>query len=197
MIDKAISHGELIAVLEEVLTLNGDAIKKFKALIEKSKLEEVIYFTDEIARKNQFLDFLHKIVYEKPAKHVKERSQLHKLIEKQLWLFGEQYTNSPTLFSDKNLENNLTKLREKWFGFEPSVEDDNLIEIDDERIRDITDLFFFNERIIDNEQHEVMIVELKRPSCRISQKELGQVDRYLFDIEEIGCIPKDVVFKFS
>lgn len=195
LIDKAISHGELIAILEEILTLNGNTIKKFKSMVEKSKLEEIIHFTDEVARKTQFLEFLHKIVYEEPAKHVKERCELHKLVEKQLWLFGEQFTHAPMLFSDKNLANNLVKLREKWFGFEYSKEDDNLIEFEDEKIRDITDLFFFNERITDNEQREVMIVELKRPSCRISQKELGQVDRYLFDIEEIGCIPKDVIFK--
>ncbi|RII31310.1 MAG: hypothetical protein CXR30_00395 [Geobacter sp.] len=195
LIDKAISHGELIAIIEQVLNLNVDAIKKFKTLIERTKLEEVIFFTDEIARKSQFLDFLHKIVYGEPAKRVKERSVLHKIVEKQLWIFGEHYTNAPTLFSDKNLENNLTKLREKWFGYELSADDDNIDEVEDEKNRDITDLFFFNERIGDNGKHEVMIVELKRPSCLINQKELNQVDKYMFDIQKVGCFPTDVTFK--
>ena len=40
-----------------------------------------------------------------------------------------------------------------------------------------------------------MIVELKRPSCRISQKELNQIDRYRFDIEENGKFSKEIVYK--
>jgi uncharacterized protein (UPF0335 family) len=195
LIDKAISHGELTSIIEEILTLKDDGISKFKSLINKSKLEEIIHFTDEVGRKSQFLDVLNDIVYGEPAKLIKERSQLHKIIEKQLWLFGEQYNHSPTLFSDKNLENNLTKLRQKWFDYELTKDDENLVEIDDEKIRDITDLFFFNERILDNDEREVMIVELKRPSCRIGQKELAQLDRYRFDIEETGAYPQNVVFK--
>ena len=195
LIDKAISHGELLNILEEILTLKDESIIKFKSLIERSKLEEIIHFTDEVTRKSQFLDVLHNIVYDEPSKHIKERCELHKIVEKKLWLFGEQYNHSPTLFSDKNLENNLLKLREKWFGFEPSKEDENLVEIEDAKIRDITDLFFFNERILENDAREVMIVELKRPSCRISQKELAQLDRYRFDIEESGSFPEEVVFK--
>ncbi len=76
-----------------------------------------------------------------------------------------------------------------------SAEDDNIDEVEDEKIRDITDLFFFNERIGDNGKHEVMIVELKRPSCLINQKELNQVDKYMFDIQKVGCFPTDVTFK--
>jgi len=195
LIDKALSHGELIYILENVISLKDDSTDKFKSLIEKARLEEIIHFTDEIARKSQFLDVLYNIVYEKTSQHIKERCELHKIIEKQLWLFGEQYNNTPTLFSDKNLANNLTQLRDKLFVFGHNKEDDNLIEIEDEKIRDITDLFFFNERILDSGQREVMVVELKRPSCRISQKELAQLDRYRFDIEEAGSFPQDIVFK--
>lgn len=195
LVDKALSHGELLYILENVISLKDESTVKFKSLIEKAKLEEIIHFTDEVARKSQFLDVLHHIVYEAPSKHIKERCELHKIVEKQLWLFGEQYNHSPTLFSDKNLANNLVQLREKLFIFEPSKEDDNLIEIDDEKVKDITDLFFFNERILDNGQREVMVVELKRPCCRISQKELAQLDRYRFDIEEAGSFPQDIVFK--
>lgn len=195
LIDKALSHGELTEILEHILTLNSDTIKKFKELIEKSKLEEIIFFTDEIARKTQFLDFLHNIVYGKPAKYIKERCQLHKILVKQLWLFGEQFATSPTLFSDKNLQDNLVQLRDKCFNYELTKDDDNLVEIEDEKIRDITDLFFFNERRVDNEKMEIMIVELKRPSCRISQKELYQVDKYLYDIEKAGCFPSDAIYK--
>ncbi|TSK08796.1 MAG: hypothetical protein FPO08_05705 [Geobacter sp.] len=195
LIDKAISHGELTSIMEEILTLKDESLSKFQSLVNKAKLEEIIHFTDEVTRKSQFLDVLNNIVYEEPAKHMKERSELHKIVEKQLWLFGEQYTHCPTLFSDKNLGNNLTELRKRLFDYELSQEDENILEVEDEKIRDITDLFFFNERMLDNDRREVMIVELKRPSCRIGQKELNQVDRYLYDIEKSGKFPREVDFK--
>ena len=195
LIDKSINNGDLEEILEEIVNLKDEQVKKFSELLEKTELEEVITFTEDIAKKNQFLDLLNKMVYEEPSKHVKERSELHKIIEKNLWIFGKKYKGTPTLFSDKNIENNLIKLRNECFNYEPRKEDENLIEISDEKIRHITDLFFFNEKILDNEEREIMIVELKAPKCKINQKELMQIQKYKFDIEEKGFFPGNVKYK--
>ncbi|WP_054031236.1 ATP-binding protein [Desulfatitalea tepidiphila] len=194
LVDQAINHGELLPIIQNAISLKGDHLKKFKNLLERADIEDVIVFSEEVAKKIQFLNFLHKIVYDEPAKHIKERKQFHKIIEKHLWLFGEQYKDIPILCSDTSLKRNLEQLRETHFKWEPDPKADNHIEIDP-KLKDITDLFFYNERVLDDDNREVMVVELKRPSCRISQKELNQVQKYRFDIEENGLFSKDITYK--
>ena len=66
---------------------------------------------------------------------------------------------------DKSLANNLDELHRQYFDYEPIEEDENLIADYKDIMRDITDLFFYNEKRLVNGRREVMIVELKAPSC--------------------------------
>lgn len=190
LVDRAINNGNIESIVNSILDLKDEKLEKFKDLLKKVNLDEVIEFSEKIARRNQFLDFLYKIIYEEPSKFLKERSQLHKIIEKELWLFGEQYESTTKLFSDKNLEKNLEELSKKHLSDQPTVEDENLIEVRDEKLRTITDLFFFNEKRIGENESEIMVVELKSPICKITQKEIGQIDKYAFQIGTKGNFPK-------
>ena len=195
LLDKAMSNRDFEFLLSETIKLDDESLSRFKSLLERSDLEEVIAFSEEVARKQQILDFLHKLNYAEISERVKERSELHKIVEKHLWLFGEQYHGTPKLFSDKNLENNLTALRNELFQYELNQKDENLIEMADEGVRNITDLFFFNENILSEETREIMVVELKAPRVRISDKELGQARRYALQIETQGVFPKAHSYK--
>jgi hypothetical protein len=93
--------------------------------------------------------------------------------------------------SDTKLANNLDDLHRTYLNYEPTDEDENLIAEYKEKYGDITDLFFYNERRLGNNRREVMIVELKAPYCRLSQKELNQVERYAYKIEEMAVFPKE------
>jgi hypothetical protein len=191
LLDKAMANGDIKGILESVISLDDEKVKMFKELLEKSELAEIIKFTSELATKQDFLDLLHKMVYGNIQKFVKERSQLHKIIEKHLWIFGEEYSDNPVMFSDKNLLNSLNKLRKKYFDYEPSKEDDNLIEVTDKEILDITDLLIYNDKFLSNGRNEILIVELKAPKVKISQKELNQVIKYKYDIETLGEFSKN------
>lgn len=195
LVDKAINHGELLQIIDQIVLLKDEHIKKFNNLLEKTELEDVIQFSEDVAKKIQLLDFLEEIIYGTPSEYIKERSQLHKIIEKNLWIFGEQYNDTPVLFSDKSLRNNLTALRKDLFDYELTEKDENIINIEDNNLKDITDLFFFNEKVMDSQKQEVMVVELKRPSCKINQKELNQLDRYKFHLEKNAKFSKDIYFK--
>jgi hypothetical protein len=190
LLDRAMSNGDIIDILENILSLDNEKVKLFKELLEISYLPEIIRFTTELAKKQIFLEFLNAIVYGDTGKFLKERSQLHKIIEKNLWIFGEEYSTTPILFSDKSLKNNLDELRSKYFKYQKSEDDENFNDITDKSILDITDLFFYNEKPLDNGKREIMIVELKAPIVKISQKELDQVDRYKFDIEHLDKFSK-------
>jgi len=190
LLDRAMNNGDIIGILENVLSLDDEQLKNFKAILDNTDLSNIIKFTSELIKKEQFLDFLHQIIYGDIRSFIKERKQLHKIIEKNLWIFGEEYSNTPTVFSDKNLKNSLDKLREKYLKYEPTKGDDNLADIEHKEIADITDLFLYNEKPLPNSRQEVLIVELKAPKVKISQKELNQVNRYKYDIEMLGEFSK-------
>ncbi len=185
LIDRTISNGELDNILKGVLKLSKKVITKFDNLLERTELENIIEFSDKVARKMEDVEFLEKLVYSEIAKHVKERKELHKYLEQMLWVFGEEYTNSTKLLSDKNLENNLLELRNDLLKYRPSKKEDNINEeLKDKKIRSITDLFLYSEKIIDADKREVLIVELKAPKVKISPKELSQVMRYGREIDQ-------------
>lgn len=162
--------------------------------MQRTDLENVIEFSDKVARKIEDLEFLEKLVYSEISKNVKERKELHKFLEKMLWVFGEEYNDTTKLLSDKNLEKNLLQLRDDTMTYKISKKDDNVEKVD-RSVSSITDLFLYNERIIDHKKREVLVVELKAPRVKISPKELEQVMKYATEIDKLNSISKNVSFK--
>ena len=195
LIDRALNQGDFAELLCEVIKLDDATITRFRELLERVDMENVVSFCEEVARKSQFLDFLHKIVYTEIAKRVSERKQLHQIVKRHLWLFGENYTHSPVLCSDKNLHNSLELLRTRFLDYAPTQGDGNLVELPDAETRAITDLFFFNDKILDDTRREVMVVELKAPKVKLHKKELLQAEEYAFQIEQEGVFPDNLSYK--
>jgi len=195
LIDRTISNGELNKILSNILKLNNKLISKFSDLLEKTDLENIIEFSDKVATKIEDVEFLEKLVYSDIAKNVKERKELHKFLERMLWIFGEEYSETTKLLSDKNLEKNLIQLRDDCLGYKASKKDDNINEIAERSVKSITDLFMYNQRILDHKKREVLIVELKAPKVKISPKEIGQVMKYAREIEKLNSVSRDVSFK--
>lgn len=194
LIDRTISNGELNNILNNILKLNKKTILQFNDLLEKTELEDVIAFSDKVAIKMEELEFIEKLTYTEISKHVKERKELHKFLERMLWIFGEEFNDSTKLLSDKGLEGNLRHLRDDIMKYKPSKKDDNINKVD-RATKSITDLFMYSEKILDCNKREVLIVELKAPKVKISQIELAQAMRYAREIEESGQTPQSVNFK--
>jgi hypothetical protein len=193
LLNQSISNGQIIDIFDKVLKLNNVSIEKFHNLLEKTDLEDVIHFSSQVADKLKFLDFFHHLVYGEISKVLKERSQLHKILEKNLWLFGENYNGDINIWSDRRIGGILEDLRKQFLIYEPTIDDDNIIEHEDVGLNDITDLFFFHEKILDNESREIMVVELKSPKCSIGMKEINQIDRYALTIESTPSFPTENV----
>lgn len=194
LIDRTISNGEFDQILKSILKLSNKMVSQFSSLLERTELDDVIEFSDKVARKMEELEFIEKIVYSEISKNVKERKELHKFLEKMLWIFGEEYNDSTKLLSDKGLENNLKQLRDNCLEYKASKKDDNISDIE-KPIKSITDLFMYSEKIIDTKHREVLIVELKAPKVKISPKELGQVMKYATEIGKSSITPSHVKFK--
>lgn len=194
LIDKTISSGEFDNILKNILKLDKNYIKKFNELLEKSNLEDVIEFSEQVAKKIEDIEFLEKITYSEIAKYIPERKGLHKFLERMLWVFGEKYANTTKLLSDKGLENNLKKLRDEFLIYKKSTSDDNTNTDISAKIKSITDLFLYSEKIIDEEKREVLVVELKAPKVKISPKELEQVMTYAQEIESRPFFSENINF---
>jgi hypothetical protein len=191
LLERSIADGNVTQILNSILKSDKKTTDKFKKLLDSTDIESVVHFNSEIAEKIQFLNFLHDINYGDISQFVAERKVLHKIVEKQLWLFGESYNGIPTiLWSDRKVLGIFNELRSKYITYHPTTEDDNLVEFNDSKLNDITDLFFTNERKLDDGSTEYMIVELKAPKCKLSQKEISQIKRYSFAIESSAPLPK-------
>lgn len=195
LIDRTISNGELDKIIKNILKLNSKTISQFNNLLERTELENVIEFSERVSIKIEELEFIEKLVYSDIAKHVKERKELHKFLEKMLWIFGEEFNGSTKLLSDKGLENNLIKLRNDIMQYKPSKKEDNINTNIGKSTKSITDLFMYSEKIIDYNKREVLVVELKAPKVKISPRELSQAMRYATEIERSGQTPYNVSFK--
>lgn len=193
MVKKLIEDGNVEFLYEEILKLSNDSREKFIDLLRLTEMDDVVEFSSSVATRTSFLNFLHDLCYGDVSKWLKERSQLHKIVANHLWIFGEEYTETTKLWSDKNLENNLEELHKKHFCYEPTVEEENIIEDCKDKNHDITDLFFYNKKKTGSGRSEVMIVELKAPYCAIADKEISQIEKYRKDIINSAAYPKDKV----
>lgn len=195
LIERCLTYGELEAVLGGFVDLKPEVYECFSKLIQKVELEEVLRFSSQVATKLQMLDFLHALNYSELAKSVKERKQLHKVVEKNLWLFGEEFNGTPPLWSDKNLANTLDDLRQRFLGYTASEDDDNINSESPQEAKDITDLCFYNERLLSDTESEIVVVELKAPKVRLSDKELGQATKYAMQIDGHPGLPSNLKFR--
>ena len=187
LIDRTIGNTEMTEVLKNVLKLSDDFISRFKKIMDDADLEDLLSFNERVINKLKTIHFLEKIIYTEVSKHVKERSELHKIIENTLWIFGEQYNDSTNLLSDTSLYNNLKQLRNEVMQTEISKRKyDNVIDEVKGKYKSITDLFLYSEKIKDEDEKEILIVELKAPRVKISPKEIEQAEKYAYEIENQG-----------
>lgn len=195
LIDRTISNGELDKILGSILKLNKKMTSKFSDLLEVTDLENIIEFSDKVASKIEDIEFLEKLVYSEISENLKERKELHKFLEKMLWVFGEEYNETTKLLSDKNLQKNLTQLRDDCLIYKPAKKEDNINNDIEKTVKSITDLFMYSERVLDYKRREVLIVELKAPKVKISPKEIGQVKKYAREIEKLSALSSNINFK--
>lgn len=193
MLKKLIEEGNVEFIYGEILKLSKESREKFEALLKLTDMDDVVEFSSSVATRISFLNLLSELCYGDVSKWLKERSQLHKIIEKELWIFGEEYNDNTKLWSDKSIEHNLEELHRKYFCYEPTEKDENLINECQVNDRDITDLFFYNQKKMGNGREEVFVVELKAPSCAISNKEMTQIEGYRDDILDSSAYPKNKV----
>jgi len=169
--------GALQEVLDKVLELPADRMEELRQLLHQTTLAAIVTAARTITNRLKFLEAMKLLVFDPDSKaQLRERSQLHRILANETWLFGEEYALTA---DDQSLDTVLTKHLKK-LGRERLIDDEEVVDHDGRRR--IVDLMLA--RSIEQVQNrlEHLVVELKAPKVKIGSDELTQVKNYAFAV---------------
>ncbi len=175
------SPEELQLILGEVLKLPKRKQEELADLLRDVSLSAIISAAKIVADRLKFLSGLEAILFDDESKkRLKERSQLHRIIAQNCWLFGEEYNLS---VDDKSLTEVLRKHR-KLLG-DGTVIDEPVKHISKERgIVDLVLSRAIRRHKADELTH--LVVELKAPKVKIDKDEITQVEEYAISVMKVS-----------
>lgn len=175
MLRSAIERGpeELQLILKEVLDLPVRKQRELASLLQETTLSAIITAAKTVADRLKFISALESIVFDPETKgRLKERTQLHKILSENTWVFGEEYN---LWVSDKDLRRVLEKHRDH---LDPNISIDEPVKVIG-KVRGIIDLMFSRStRRHRANDIEHMIVELKAPKVKIGSDAITQAKKY-------------------
>jgi len=179
-------------ILEQVVGLPKEMQDEFAALLQKTSLIAMINASKIVTERLDFLKGLEYLLYDPQSRvTLKERSQLHKLISRNTWIFGDEFY---LVNNDESLTNVLRKHVQN-VAFE--VDLDTPVRREDGSTG-VVDLGLSNVRPESEEEKDVivskilerhpsegkhhLVIELKRPSQNVTSEVIGQVRSYAFAV---------------
>lgn len=169
-------------VLQEVLNLPEDRQEELRTLLERTTLSAVISAARSITDRLDFLVGLEQIVFDKELKkYVKERSQLHRILAAETWVFREEYA----LTADDETLTTALRAHTHLLGREQLAPEDLDAEVFDEHGRRVVvDLML--SRVIEHHagHREHVVIELKRPAVHVGLEQFSQIQKYATAVAE-------------
>ena len=181
MLRHAVERGpeELQSVITEVLNLPKKQLDQLSEILKDVSLAGVISASKLVTDRLKFITGLEHLLFDdEHKKTLKERSQLHKMVAENTWLFGQEFSIS---VNDRSLTEVLKKHISKS-GRDVPI-DDPVLRIDG--TVGIVDLML-SRSIPCNREDEIehLVVELKAPKVKIGEKECSQIESYAFAVIE-------------
>lgn len=166
----------LSRILDEVLTLNEVEQEDFAALLERTTLSAMIRASRVVADRLDFCIGLEELVFNPTTKKaLLERSQLHRILVDETWLWGDEFYLT---VDDESLDSVLSK-HLSLLGRESM--NPASVEVP-EQTAGIVDLMLSRLRTDIRGTREHLVVELKRPSAKIGSEELTQIKKYAYAV---------------
>jgi hypothetical protein len=175
-------------ILQEVLKLPEVKVDELRMLLEQTSLTALVDAMRLVTGRLDFIASLELLLFDpENAPAVLERTHLHKLIENEPWLFGEEFS---THVSDRSLTAllaaHLNLLGRDEFVSEPVTDADG-------KPRRI-DFLFGRALELNSDRREHLVVEIKRPTLVIDRAEMDQIEDYAravvadtrFDLETVA-----------
>lgn len=165
-------------IISEVLGLSKEAQDDLADLLTKTSLSSIISSAKIVANRLDLLNGLEALLFDKESKKkLLERDQLHKILEREAWLFHEEFALAG---SEQRLEEVLQKHLEKLGKRE---DDPAPVEVGDGKTGRV-DLMLHKAVQPRTGEYDYLIVELKRPSKKIDAEVLTQIEKYAIAVAE-------------
>jgi hypothetical protein len=179
--------GSLRRVLTEVLELPEDRLRELEGLLDHTPLSTLIATSKEITNRLEFLRGLEEIVINDPElkKHTRERTQLHRILAGEVWVFGEEFA----LAVDDESLTTVLKRHMSILGREDFAEDIDAPVTDPEGHIRIVDLMLARSIGQSRNRREHLVIEFKRPSVDIGDDQAAQIRKYA------GAVAQDERFE--
>ena len=168
------NSGNVGVIFKEVLKLTEEQQADLVYLLQKTSFGSIIHASKTIADRLAFINGLEQILHENTIrKHIKERKQLQRILVEELWLFGDEFA----LGADDVSLRTVLKEHLQIVGHDEAEEVPTASDTAD--LTDIPDLVLWRQFLRGRaDQFENLVIELKRPTVRISLDEIQQVHRY-------------------
>ncbi|WP_350594362.1 MULTISPECIES: ATP-binding protein [unclassified Pseudoalteromonas] len=170
---------DLHIILTEVLNLTKGKQSELAELLKEASLSSIISASKVVSDRLKFVTGLEEILFHPEKKKVlKERTQLHKILAENTWVFGDEFSltvNDQSL--SEVLKVHLNKKR-------VDIQLDKPVKRVDGRVG-IVDLMLtrsIGKNHSDEREH--LVVELKAPKVKIGQDEINQIESYAFAVAE-------------
>jgi hypothetical protein len=176
--------GSLRRVMNEVLDLSEQDLAELNKLLDRTSLSQVISASRTITNRLDFLLALEEMVLDpEKRKRVLERSQLHRILAGETWIFGEEFA----LTADDESLNSVLRKHVKRLGRDritPDVLDEPVEDISGGRKQSIVDLLLARQIPQTRNRLEHLVIELKRPTVPIGNDEAQQIKDYALAVAE-------------
>ena len=161
-------------VFEKILKLPKEDIDELSEILNRVSISGLIKLGKLVVDRRDFLSGLEHILFDRESKKsLLERTQLHKILETETWIFGEEFSLG---CSDETLNSVLTHHHNRLGHSEEAVE---LGGGKNKQLYKIPDLVLSRQyKFGVSDQYKHLIVELKRPSVKIGFDEKMQIEKY-------------------
>lgn len=164
-------------ILDRTLKLSKDQQDELADILRRTDFPSLIEAAKTVETRLRALKGFRHILFDDNWKEtLLERTQLHRLLIRHVWMFGDEYTLDT---DDEELRNCLRKHIE-LLGREELAPDVQVTLIDGKD--GIPDVMLSRRFKRDRQQIEHLVLELKRPSERLGQKAISQIKNYAYTV---------------
>lgn len=174
-------------ILSEVIELPLNKREELVELLDETTLSAMIDTMGEIKNRLFLINALEELIYNPDLnKNVLERKHLHKIIAKETWLFGDEYTYG---VDDVTLKNVL-RANLEYIG---KTDFEEIVECEDNgELNDIPDVCLWKQYSLGLPgKKKNLVIELKRPSLNAGSIEVQQIKKYAQKVSADRRFPKE------
>ncbi len=165
----------ILNIIDDITRLTPEEREELGNILKKTDFSRIIRMIKLIENRYLVIEMLKKLIYDL-SKFTNERNHIQKAIEKNYWLFGEQYN---LVSADENFEK---ALKQYLYVIDERENKESYRIENQDRLRR-PDIFICRSRKVEyfnsTELEENIIVELKEPNVVLNKKVYRQVEDYM------------------